>query len=314
MAVATGVNEVIGYVAEANIGETPANPVFKILETTGFNVNETRETIQDNRLGNRNRKCNKQGNIGVTGDVPLLLEYDAYDDLLAAAFCADWETDAPAVGSDRLVNSNLRKGFTFMRRNPELGGSQYRYYKGCEIGGFSLELTQNDNIAVTFSVIGVESTPIQAMITGATTSPAPGGCSFDYKHGSFQVDGSPVANITAFSFAVENNIEASHVLFSQKTGAKPIGKFDATGSVTAQFDDELLYNKFINDEKAAIVVTMEDAASGGNKLVLTIPKAMLSNPTTDTSGDGEITLSAEFTGEYDAGIDGTVQLVRTPAA
>lgn len=306
MAVATGIRERIGIVAEATIGTTPATPAFQLIETTGFSINPTKEVIQDNRLGNRNRRCNKHGNKSVSGDLPLLLVYGAYDNLIEAAFCGTWSNDT-------LVNGTVRRGFTIMRENPEITATPFRYYTGVEFNTMALELTQNDNVSLTFGVVGVDSGAPQAAIAGQTTVPASTDCAFDYKHGSLLVDGTPRAQATAFSINFENGIEASYVLFSEVTGAKPIGKFDVSGNITLQFDSVDDYNIFLNADKVAIVLTLQDAATGGNEYELTIPKAMFNTATTDTSGEGEITISLDFTGEYDAGIDGTAQLVRTPA-
>lgn len=314
MAVATGIRERIGIVAETTIGTTPATPAFQLIETTGFSINPTKEVIQDNRLGNRNRRCNKHGNKSVSGDLPLLLVYGAYDNLIEAAFCGTWATDSPALGSDAIVNGDTRRGFTIMRENPEITATPFRYYTGVEFNTMALELTQNDNVSLTFGVVGVDSGAPQAAIAGQTTVVASTDCAFDYKHGSLLVDGTARAQATAFSINFENGIEASYVLFKDTTGDKPYGKFDVSGNITLQFDSVDDYNIFLNADKVAIVLTLQDAATGGNEYELTIPKAMFNTATTDTGGEGEITISLDFVGEDDDVIGGTAQLVRTPAA
>ena len=306
MAVATGIREQIGIIAETTIGTTPASPAFQLIETTGFTINPTKEVIQDNRLGNRNRRCSKHGNKSVAGDLPLLLVYGAYDNLIEAAFCGTWDDDT-------LVNGVTRRGFTIARNNPEFGANSWRYYTGVEINTMALELTQNDNVSLTFGVIGVDSDTPSAALAGQTLLPAVTDCAFDYKHGSLLVGGVARAQATAFTINIKNGIEASYVLFSDVTGAKPIGKFDVSGNITMQFDSVDDYNHFINADKVAIVLTLQDAATGGNEYELTIPKAMFNTANTDTSGEGEISISLDFAAEYDSGIDGTLQLARTPA-
>lgn len=307
MAVATGIRERIGIIAESTIGTTPASPNFQIIETTGFTINPTKDVIQDNRLGNRNRRCNKPGNKSVSGDLPLLLVYGAYDNLIEAAFCGTWSADT-------LVNGTTRRGFTIMRENPEITATPFRYYRGMEVNTMSLELTQNDNVSLTFGMVGVEAGEMQTALAGQDTTPAVTDCAFDYKHGSLTVDGVARAQATAFSIQVDNGIETSFVLFKDTTGDKPFGKFDVTGNITLQFDSAADYDAFINGDKVAIVLTLQDAATNGNEYELTIPKAMFNTGATDTGGEGEITISLDFAAEYDDTIDGTLQLVRTPAA
>lgn len=314
MAVATGIKERIGYIAETVIGETPATPGFQTVEVTGFSVNPSKEVIQDNRLGNRNRRCNKHGNETLSGDVSLLLVHGAYDDLIEAAFCGSWVTGVPAIGSDALVNGDTRRGFTFVRENPELATNQFRYYRGIEINTLGLELTQNDNVSLTFGVIGVEATKGQTALAGQTFVAPSAACAYDYKYGSLKVDTVERAAITGFSFNIENGIEASFRLFDDKTGSKPIAKFDVSGNITLQFESTEDYNSFLDASKVSIELALQDAAIGGNEYVLTIPRAMFNSAPTDTGGEGEITISLDFAGEYDSGIDGTAQLVRTAAA
>lgn len=389
MAVATGIRERIGYVAETTIGTTPTNPNFQLLETTGFNVNPDKEVIQDNRLGNRNRRCNKHGNQTVSGDIPGLLVYGAADPLIEAGFCGTWTaalttgssslsatttsfdraagsfvTDGFVVGSvvestgftnagnnglfavtavaalsltvsplegqtmttesaatgrevaapSQLKNGITRKGFSFMRENPEISATSFRYYKGIEINTIGLELAQNDNVSLTLGVIGVEATKLQAAIAGQSTNAASSECPFDYKYGSLNVDGTARAQATAFSVNVENGIESSFVLFSDKSGAKPFAKFDVNGDITLQFDSSDDYNAYMDGLKRSIILKLEDAASAGNEYALIMPQVMLNSATTDTGGEGEITLSAGYAAELDTQLNCTAVLIRKPAA
>ena len=313
MAVATGIRERIAYAAETVIGETPATPEFQTVEVTGFSINPSKEVIQDNRLGNRNRRCNKHGNQTVSGDLSLLLVHGAYDDLLEAGFCGTWENDSPVLGSDTLVNGDTRRSFTIARENPEIDTNAWRYYRGVEVNTIGLELTQNDNVQLTFGVIGVEATKGQAALAGQTFVAPSTACAYDYKYGSLKVDDVVRAAITGFSFNVENGIEASFRLFSDKTGSKPIGKFDVGGNITLQFESTEDYNSFLAADKVSIELALRDAATDGNEYVLIIPRAMFNSAPTDTGGEGEITITLDFAGEYDGGIDGTAQLVRTAA-
>ncbi|QDP59308.1 MAG: hypothetical protein Tp136SUR676911_47 [Prokaryotic dsDNA virus sp.] len=310
MATATGSGLRVGYVAESTIGTTPATPEFKVLETTGFNVNLTKELIEATLLGGRDRKCLRHGNRTVGGDIPSLLIYGHQDDLLEAALGGTWEADTPAVGTDQLTNGSVRRGFTIFRQDPALGADSYRYYTGCEMNTLNLELTPNSDVVFTVGVIGVDSPNEHAEKAGATYIEPSGDCPFSYDSGSILDDGVELADVTQLTMTVENNIESSFVLFSKTTGSKPQGKINVSGNVTAQFQNFTLYDKFISGEKSSLEVNLLDEA--GNAYKITLPRTMFNTGNTDVGGEGEITISLDFTAELDSATGSTIIVERTP--
>lgn len=305
MATSTGANVRWGYAAEATIGTTPANPEFKTLEFTGSGLKLTKDLIESALLGGRDRKCLRHGNRTVGGDLNTLLIYGHQDELIEAALCGTWE-------GDTLTNGAVRRGFTFVRQDPDIGTDAYRYYTGCEINTMNLSLTPNDDVQLTFGIIGVDNTPGQAAITGQSFTTPTTNCPFDYKRGEIRVGGEVVANMTSFNVQVENGMESSFVLFSNVTGNKSIGKFNVTGNITAQFDGFTQYNLFEEAEKVSVVIVLQDG--DGNEYEVELPRVLLNTADDDVGGEGEITMSSDFTAEIDNTAGYTMQISRTAAA
>lgn len=308
---ATGNQTRAGFVAESPIGTTPATPAFNLLPFSGFNPNRTVEVIRSNILGSRDPKHLGHGNVSVSGDVETPLIYGAVDPLLEAALGGTWTADTPAVGTAQLQNGDTRRGFTLFREQEDFAGAdRFLYYEGCEINTLALSVQPNSDVTATFGVIGVESPESHAEITGATYVDYPTITPFRYHTGSIEVDSSVVADITGFDISVNNNIETSYVLFKKTTGAKPNGEFNVTGTLTVQFRDFALYDKFRTAAKASIVLNLTDSA--GNALKVRLPSALFNSANADVGGPGEIPLSIEFECDKSTS-DGFVMAVeRTP--
>lgn len=294
MANATGANTKVYYSAETVIGTTDPNPEFKELPYSGSTLEASIEAIEDERLGGRDVKCHTQGNMSVAGDVNSFLSYGDYDDLLAAAFCGSWEADTPLTGTDELKNGIERKGFTFVHEYNDFSPVGYEYFTGCEVNTLNIEMTPGQNVAVTFGIVGQDSPGDEfTKITGSTYVASSSECPFAGFRATIEIDGQMVAEATQLSTTIENGIEGSYVLGSKTVASnKSIGKFRATGSLTVQFVDYTLYQKYRRNESFDMVYSFEN--KDGSTLTIRQPNTKITSASRPISGDGEIILSGDL--------------------
>lgn len=310
MANATGATAEVGYIAEVTIGTTPATPNFKKAHQTGFSLLPTKEVLTAPLLGGRNKKCTRGGNISVAGDLSTLLITSHQNDLIEAALGGTWAVDTPVVGTQQLTNGDTRRGFTFYRKDPNIGADSYRYYRGTEVNTLALALAQNDNVTLTLGLVGIDAPAVHTEIAGSTYTALPSECPFDYKQGSIVSDSVTLAKVTDFSLNIENGITQSFVLFSTVTGDKPNGEFNVTGSLSLQFDSLDMYGKFINDTDTDLVLTMIDDA--GNQHEVTLPAITITEHGDPIEGPGEIILNLAFEAKYDSVSGSTIIWEWTP--
>ena len=309
---ATGAEHRMGYVAESTIGTTPATPAFKLLPFTGTSLQLTKDAIESEELGSRKVQSFRHGNRQVGGNIDS--EFNAADflDPLQAVYCGTWAADTPALGTQQLKTGSVRRGFTVFRQNQQFTvGSQFNYYTGCEFNEFSLTVTPNSMVTVTFGIVGVDNPESHAEIAGSTYTPRSTEEPFDSFTGWLEIDGTPVASVTQIELSIANGIEPSFVLFSPVTGRKSIGKTRVTGNITSQLIDYSLYDKFRSETAIDLVFQLESPS--GAIIKKKIPNLKLNSGADDVSGDGEITLTQDFVSLYDSVEDSEIVCEYTPA-
>ena len=165
MSTATGSELRVGYVAESTIGTTPATPAFKVLETTGFNVNLTKELIEATLLGGRDRKCLRHGNRTVGGDIPSLLIYGHQDELLEAALGGTWSA-AATTGSVSLSATTT----SFDRTAGDFAADGFVVGQIVESSGFSEAGNNGSFIVTAVGTLSLTVTPLEGQTMTAETA------------------------------------------------------------------------------------------------------------------------------------------------
>jgi len=304
-----GVDSEVGYIVETEIGTTPATPAVQWLPYTGTTLKLARELIQSERLGIPFNFGSRHGNNNVSGDVSGEMVYSAFDELFAAAVGGTWATDTPTVGTDQCKAGTGRKGFTFVRKQGALG---YDYFAGCEINTTAIEIGQNGNATLTFGVIGQSKKDGHTEIVGSTYTPASTRLPIAGFDVTLRKGGTDVAICTSISLNINRNIEASFVIGSRDTGAKPKGKLQADGSLTLQYIDYAYQDEFKNETRTDLEIVFKDPTDGA-ELVFKLPNVLPTSADDDVSGNGEIPLNVSFQAEYDETEATNVVIERTPA-
>jgi hypothetical protein len=69
---------------------------------------------------------------------------------------------------------------------------------------------------------------------------------------------------------------------------------DVTGTLNAYFEDDVMYQKFLNHTQSSLTITLTDA--GGNTIVITLPRIYYTKgPVNITAGNEDVMVPLEFT-------------------
>ena len=305
MAIATGSQHSLHYVAESTYGTTPATPTWKPMCITGVNLGLTRDAIESGCLSSdRQVKDVRNGNKQLGGGVDSEIIYEEADDWLEAALMGTWTANVLKAGT-------TRRSFTIERGFNGLDTPEYHRSAGVELSGFDISLAPNSLATITYNTLGQSLTVATAQVPSSTYNPMTTNAPFDSFTGSITEGGSAVAVVTQMDLSLDNGMEPTFVLFDDETIRPTDGKSRITGTLTAYYEDSTLYNKFVNGTNSAIVFTMTDPA--GNDYEFNFPNIKYTGGNPDVSGDGPVTLALEFSAIYDATEASQIVITRTAA-
>ena len=204
------------------------------------------------------------------------------------------------------------RSFSAQAGVPQYGGSVIaKTLTGCKVSSFQLGVDNGGIATGTFSVDAAGLVTSQSL---ATASYALNGSIFHFAQGALTVDAGAVTNVRDFSLSVDNNLKADRYNLGG-SGAKSeqtIGGFRSiSGSLTAEFTDTPLMNKFLTDASAALVLTFTGdtiASTHKDTLTITLPAVKLNGDTPKVGGDGPVDLSIDFDA-FDNGTDQPLTIV-----
>ena len=298
---AAGSQSITKVIREITWGVTPATtPTFLQLPVESNSLQLTKTTLVDNTLrSDRMGGDIRPGMKKVAGGIKFNYRRGDFDDILANLFQAEWATNVLKPGKTPISHS-IETGYTDI--------SQFMLFKGWQANTMSLSVKDG---LISCSIDGIAKTPAApTSVTAATTTTAPVSYEpFDSFNGSISEGGSTIATITGIDIAFTNNLSESNVIFSDTIGAIIAGNIGITGTMTAQFWDVVLYNKFFNNTSSSISFTLTDTLTKTHTWAL--PKIMYTSGDINPSGPGELSLSMKFNAQYDSSSTNKCSLTRT---
>jgi len=206
------------------------------------------------------------------------------------------------------------KSMTVQAGVPQYGGTVTpKTITGAKISSFDLSVANGEIAKGKFSIDGAGFSTTTPTLASGASYPLQGSV-FHFAQAAITIDGSAVANVKDFTVSVNNTLKVDRFNLGA-AGAKAeqgINGFrTVTGSLTAEFTDTTLLNKFLADTSAAIVVTFTGntiAATYKETLSITIPAAKFNADTPNVAGPGVVDLSMTFDA-YDNGTDAPLTIV-----
>lgn len=286
----------VHYAKETTYGEAPTGIAYTGLPITGTTLGLAKDSLQSQTIrGDRQIADFRLGANNVSGDLNFELVYQPSLQLLEWALFS-----LPPTGTiARSVKGGVTEtSFTVIRKFEELGVSDkpYTIYSGCIANSLTLNIAANSIVTATIGVIGqssVLSTGIDDIYPrGATLSDPVDNSAMDSFTGAVRVNSVQSAVITEATITLTNNV-APRFILGKKDSIKPsIGRINATGSITAFFEDNQLVESFLNEANVSLEFDLLDP--DGKAITIVIPKAVLTAGSPDVTSEGSVTLTIPF--------------------
>lgn len=306
MPFAQGARTSISYVPEVTFGTTPASPQLVAFPYTSFDVNLTKDRIESAAImPDRMARNDRHGNRSVSGSFAVEMCGDDFDPFLEGVMMNSYATNVLKVGSSI-------KHFTF--EDGALDINQYRIFTGVTVGSMNLSVRPNQIVTAEFGVVGKGMTLVGTSIDASKTA-ASGNQPFDSCTGTIGIANAgvapaAVAYISGIDLSLDNSLSPTFVVGNCETPQLEYGMFTLTGTITAFFQDNALYNRFINETETAINFTLTDPGAAHSYTFL-IPRAKINTANLPASAPTSRTLTMEFSAIYDTTTSTILQITRT---
>lgn len=297
---ATGSKTITQYITEVTAGTLPATPAMKVLPVESNTLALTTDTLTDNALrGDRMGGDVRPGMLKVDGDLKFNLRCTEFDDLLANMFMGTWTSNVLKAGST-ISTQAIELGYTDI--------SQYSQFLGLRASTFSISVKPGALVSCSMSFMGMSQTSM-AGTTAAASSTMYTKEPFDSFTGSILEGGSSIAIVTGIDLNMTNNLEESLVIFNRSRAGISAGNLIVTGTLTAQFQNATLFNKFVNSTSSSIAFTLTDPLTKTH--VYSMPKIAYTGADITVGTAGELSLSMPFNAQYDTSTATKISLTRT---
>lgn len=218
--------------------------------------------------------------------------------------------------TQRLKLGTTRRSFSLLRHFSDLssGDKPFHVLVGQEVAKIALSAKAGEKVTATFSFIGRDlSLPAETAPSGSTYLSQTDNRIFDAFSGFVKEGGVNNGDITEFTANIETGIAADRFVVGTDLMNRPIlGKFKVSGQASAYFENEDLYEKFINGEDSSIELSLDDLDGNNTKIV--VPKFKYTSGAPDVSATGSVMLSLAFEAYYDRTSATTIYIDTTEAA
>lgn len=298
----------LGSIAEVTYGTTPSTPVFLVQRMTAESLNANIENVVSNEIrADRNVTDLIQVGQNAGGSVDFELSYGSYDPWLESLMFSTWSGDV-------LKNGTTQKSFTLEKKFEVGSTDQYHRFTGAVVNSMNLKMEAGAVVTGTFDFLAKGFVSDQAIISGATYTAANTNSVMNaaVDFGSLALTGASGIELMSLELNVTNNLRQQRVIGSLDSRGIGTGRFEVTGSLTAYFEDEALYELFINGDPSDLTFTLTDSA--GNEYEFVVGNLKFETASVAAGGnDQDVMVDMTFRGLYDSGDAATLKITRDPA-
>lgn len=207
---------------------------------------------------------------------------------------------------------DTRQSFSILREFSDFapGKKPFLLYSGVEVASWNLTAAANGLAKSTFTMWGRDMAgPSTDAPVNSSVAPAFDTEPFDTFSGSLEIDDVAECIVTDYNLTINNGHAPRYVVGCSTSQDASVTQSVIEGSITAYFNDETLYEKFVNEGSISLKLTLQD--SDGNKLVVYLPNLKVGSGTQpDVGGDGPITIPVNFTAHKDDALASHISVER----
>lgn len=299
----------LAYIPETAWGETPATPAYKNLRFTGESLNAEKGTVTSNEIRqDRNVSDVIQVSRTASGNIDAEMSYATFDEIFESALGSAWAANV-------LKNGTTQRSVTLEKTFEKADGSEiFHRFAGCVVNTMNIDVTAQQLITVGFGIMGRGVTAASAPITGATYANANSNdvLSAAVDFASLQIGGlsggeSPA--VQALTIATTNNLRQQAVVGALDLAGLGDGRFEMTGTLNVYFEDEGIYEAFLNHDALSLEFLLGEAT--GQRYRVRIPKLKITSGTTTATGnDADVMANLNWQALYDSTIGATIEITR----
>lgn len=200
--------------------------------------------------------------------------------------------DIKTVGKLLIVPTTGRTNDSFSIEKFYNTINQSELYTGVKISTIGFNFQPNAMATLAFGLMGraVESntgpyftTPIDNTLSSVLAG----------TKGSLFIGGQRIATVTGLTIDQTGNMEVGQVIGDRQTPDVFLGRFTASGQFTAYFEDNVLWQKFRDEQE--LTITMKVDGDGTEGLLFTLPRVKLGGASKDDKEVGGIIQTVPFT-------------------
>jgi hypothetical protein len=320
----------LAYIKEHTWNTTPASPELQALRITGESLVHNIDTITSAEIrSDRNVTSLVDTMYSSGGGFNFEFSAGTFDDLLAGVLFADispessatsswWsDIDSSNAGEEYIVNGVTEHSFSIERA--QLDKDEYFMFTGMVPNSMSLTVSAGAIVTGSFDFMGgLPATSLQQTTFDSSSNSTPTAAPTTDPYngvgnvGTIEEGGIALSGVylSEISFTISNNLRALPALGYNTAIDIAAGKIDVTGSVTAYFEDDSLYDKFTGFTDTKLSFTLTDGA--GNYYTFYFPKVKYSSDTVNAGGqDADVMEVLNFTAIYDASTGGAVKITKS---
>lgn len=204
--------------------------------------------------------------------------------------------DTITISDSTIVNGTTKKSFTFEKYFSDV--TQYYSLNGCRIDSLSLAIASRQRVTGTFGTMGrsgglATSTAGSGAYSAAPTNPvlnASANVARLLEGGSVLGTGVYVQNL---EINFSNNTRIVDGVGSGVAVEIGVGRFNVTGTMNVLFQNEVMFEKYLNHTQSSINTAIEDV--NGKGYMISLPAVYYTNgDVTGVGNDDEVTAQLEF--------------------
>lgn len=296
----------LALVTESTYGVTPATPTWDTARYVTESLSPNIDNIVSNEIRpDRNIPDQIQVGSNAGGDLSFELSYGSFDSILESLMYSAWSSDV-------LKNGTTQKSFTIEKTFETGGTDQYHRFTGAVANTMSLQIATDSIVTGSFGFACKGASSAQAEVASSTYN-APNTNSVinaGQNFSSLAITGATSPELTAIELNITNNLRQQKVLGSIESRGVAAGRFQASGTITAYFENEELYELFLAGTAADLSFQLGGPSS--NNYVFDLPNIKFSSAEANVGGnDSDILLTMPFTALYDGTEDATLKITRT---
>jgi hypothetical protein len=225
-------------------------------------------------------------------------------------------TDTIAITGAYMRNGTTEHSYSVIRYHGALASGQYFTFLGQAVNTFNLAAQAGAIITGSFDFVGKKASLAQTSTAVSAASEAGTNSVLNAVSNVAEVreGGSDVASclVQGLDFTVANNVRGLKALATLGNCDIGVGKCDVTGTLTAYFKDNSLYDKYLAGTTSSISYKVED--STGNAYIVDMPQIEFESDGINVGGqDQDIMETLSFRAYKDPTYDYTIQICKFAA-